>query len=66
MENDVGLKIPKVTCLPDGADVVLGDAHDAHGLVGGGELLGLVHTGNLDIAVAEEGVVLGVLEDELF
>ena len=51
--------------LPDGLEVLLGDAHDAHGLVGGGELLRLVHGGDVDHAVAEEGVVLGILKDVL-
>ena len=45
--------------------VLLVDAHDAHGLVGGRELLRLVHAGDGHIALAEERVVLGILQDIL-
>ena len=48
---------------PDGAQVLVADAHDLHGLDGGLELLGIVDSGNGDTSLAEECVVLGVFEN---
>lgn len=52
--------------LPDGAEVLFGDAHDPHGLVCGFELLNIVDSGNGDVAGRQEGVVLGIFQDVLF
>ena len=52
--------------LPDGAQVFLRDAHDAHGLVGGLKLLHVVDAGHRDVAGRQESVVLGIFQDVLF
>lgn len=52
--------------LPDGGHVLLVDAHDPHGLQGVLELLTIVLAGDADSTIAQEGVVLGVLQDEFF
>jgi len=52
--------------LPDGGHVLLVDAHHPHGLKGVLELLAIVLAGDADAAVAQEGVVLRVFQDEFF
>ena len=49
--------------LPDGAQVLVGDSHDLHGVVRGLELLGVVTARNSDISMTEECVVLGFFKD---
>ena len=51
--------------LPDGGHVLVRNAHDAHGLDGGGKFFILVETGHVDIAVAKEGVILVVFKNVL-
>ena len=52
--------------LPDGGHVLLVDAHDPHGFHGVQEFLAIVLAGDADRAIGQEGVVLGVLQDEFF
>ncbi len=49
--------------LPDGGDVLVSDAHDAHGFDGSRELLGVILAGDGHPAAGQECVVLGVLQD---
>lgn len=49
----------------DGAEILLGHAHDVHGLDGGLVLRCIINSRYGKGAIGQEGVGLGVLEDEL-
>ena len=51
--------------LPDGHDVLLVEAHDAHGLAGGLEFFRVILSRDGDGSMAQERVVLGILENVL-
>ena len=49
----------------DGGHVLLGDPHDPHGLHRQTELLGVVRSRDRRVAITQERVRLGILQDEL-